>query len=416
MLAHDDKLPPWMLEEYIPDCLCPKNLDEQSTIIVVTQIFSAVAYIHSVDIVHRDLKPDNILMENGKAKVGDFGTARHRVQGNMDTFTGTPIYLAPEFLDKLRSYYTNKVDMFSCGIILLECLSSWDPRLDSGWPEKALSHSTHAQWMRDVIIPHIADTPKYLQPLLRGLLRRQPEKRWSALKSLAWLGNEIEAGDGHTFEPYSHASPGGKTATDQETIRLEGANATTTEERFNRRKRPASAALSDGSIGLGVRPRMESGNPRLLRFGEESPQSPELPWRPPQSPVLRGPSSDIPSTLPPGAALVTPPPPSQSPVFRSPLSDIPSTLPPGAAFVTLPPQFGTVVGRDQVLASRSPTVNQYHGASFAGPPLASPSWAPTPDRDEGEFPISGEDHEYSMEESDTELLDDWNDRESDDED
>jgi len=32
--------------------------------------------IHKNDVIHRDLKPENIFIENGMAKIGDFGLAR----------------------------------------------------------------------------------------------------------------------------------------------------------------------------------------------------------------------------------------------------------------------------------------------------------------------------------------------------
>lgn len=165
-----------MIEDYIPSCLNPKDLNLRSTIVVATQLLSALAYIHSVDIVHRDVKPSNILMEDDTAILGYFGTAQHHVQGNLDTFTGTPIYLAPEFLEEQRNY-TSKVDMFSCGMILLECLSKWDPRSDSRWPSNALNRRMHKQWMRRIVLPHISELSEDIRPLLRGLLRRQPEKR-----------------------------------------------------------------------------------------------------------------------------------------------------------------------------------------------------------------------------------------------
>ncbi|KAL7903871.1 hypothetical protein GGI35DRAFT_464942 [Trichoderma velutinum] len=47
-------------------------------------------------------------MKDDTAMLGDFGTAQHSVQGNLDTFAGTPFYLAPEFLEEKRNY-TNKV-------------------------------------------------------------------------------------------------------------------------------------------------------------------------------------------------------------------------------------------------------------------------------------------------------------------
>ena len=49
-------------------------------------------------IIHRDIKPANILVgaKTCKAKIADYGIARHaRLDGTM-TSTGTPLYQAPE--------------------------------------------------------------------------------------------------------------------------------------------------------------------------------------------------------------------------------------------------------------------------------------------------------------------------------
>ncbi|KAH6658581.1 hypothetical protein BKA67DRAFT_656763 [Truncatella angustata] len=278
-----------------------------------------------------------------------------------------------------------------------------------------LSSVMHAQWMLGVIIPRIAEVPDIFRPLLRGLLRRQPHKRWSALKCLAWLGSNIQAvSDSQNFNSDAHASPSNESATDRETILLAGGTIASPVESSKRRKRPASASLSEANYGLGIRSGGRPAELRSLRFSEDSHDSPEQ-VLPAPSLVLRQSSRDLPSTPTPRARFVTPPIP-QSPGFRGSPSEIPSTLAPEVPFVTPPPPSprpGRVPHHGALVYS--PTSKSYNGASFGGP-LVSPSWAPTPDRDEGEFPTSGEDDEYSMETSDSELLNEWNDSDSEDED
>ena len=52
------------------------------------------------NVVHRDLKPANIMVSNeGVVKIIDFGISRifNQEQGEMmETYTGTPLYMAPE--------------------------------------------------------------------------------------------------------------------------------------------------------------------------------------------------------------------------------------------------------------------------------------------------------------------------------
>lgn len=50
--------------------------------------------------------------------------------------------------------------------------------------------------MRKVILLHVAEAPEEFRPLLRGLLRRKPEKRWTARKCLKrlWKITQADAG------------------------------------------------------------------------------------------------------------------------------------------------------------------------------------------------------------------------------
>ena len=50
---------------------------------------------------HRDLKPDNIFINDGIAKLGDFGFCKNLSiggSGMTKTIVGSPIYMAPEVL------------------------------------------------------------------------------------------------------------------------------------------------------------------------------------------------------------------------------------------------------------------------------------------------------------------------------
>lgn len=215
-MAEDEKHPPRLIIEYIPKTLSPEDLDEETIPIVLTHISSALSYLHANGITHRDVKPDNILIQYGGpwvAKLADFGTAKHHTREHIDTFTGTPIYMAPEFFDRpLR--YTNKVDTFSLGLVAVQCLTKWDARSDEAWASGPLDRREHERWMRNVIIPYVADALPEFQPWLAGLLRKRPEKRWSARKSLRWLwqtGHGLEREGSHFKEAIGGLSPSEET-------------------------------------------------------------------------------------------------------------------------------------------------------------------------------------------------------------
>lgn len=89
------------------------------------QIADALAQAHSQGIIHRDLKPSNILIDSrGTARVMDFGIAMHIEDSgaqNDQGFTGTPSYMAPEYVnDKIVS---EQSDVYAAGLILIEMLT-----------------------------------------------------------------------------------------------------------------------------------------------------------------------------------------------------------------------------------------------------------------------------------------------------
>ena len=107
-----------------------KPIKEKYTQFYFSQLANGLKYLDQHTVIHRDIKPKNILLTNNKKvlKIADFGFAKQTKDISLyDTICGSPMYMAPEILNKGDEKYDGKTDLWSIGMILYEMLYGIHP-------------------------------------------------------------------------------------------------------------------------------------------------------------------------------------------------------------------------------------------------------------------------------------------------
>ncbi|XP_045526344.1 serine/threonine-protein kinase ULK3 [Pieris brassicae] len=153
------------------------RVPEKQVLYFLQQLASALKFLREKDVAHMDLKPHNLLLHkrsDGKylLKVGDFGFAQHLTSERMRCIRGSPLYMAPEMI---AGDYDARVDLWSTGVIMYECLFGRAP-----YASNTLHELMKKIQRKDPIqIPPNSSISQGCCDLLIRLLQHDPNKRIS---------------------------------------------------------------------------------------------------------------------------------------------------------------------------------------------------------------------------------------------
>lgn len=171
--------------EYLPQGdLSKRILDGISTETAMSylrQIALGLGAIHKLNIIHRDLKPGNILFhDDGRLIITDFGTAKI-ISDKMKEITmnnmvvGTPYYMSPEQCSGMK--LDRRSDIYSLGVLFYLMLTG-----KKLFTANSISMLIQAH-INDPIPELPAELSKY-QPLIEGMLAKDPDERFQIVDEL----------------------------------------------------------------------------------------------------------------------------------------------------------------------------------------------------------------------------------------
>ena len=186
----------------------PGHLDESDIKEIIYQTLLGLSHMHKYGYFHRDMKPENLLINDSKVKIADFGLASEiRSIPPYTEYVSTRYYRAPECLLK-SSNYNSPVDIWAVGCIMAEMYLHPKP-LFYGQNEKEVLNKicsiigspTHETWAKGIqqanligiklpnnsgtdlknIIPNAS--PKAIE-IMEQMLQWDPNKRPTAVNLL----------------------------------------------------------------------------------------------------------------------------------------------------------------------------------------------------------------------------------------
>jgi serine/threonine-protein kinase len=151
---------------------------------ITAEVAAGLDYAHRHGVIHRDIKPDNVLFQDGRAVLADFGIAlAQSTDGTRIRMTeagvsvGSPSYMSPEQAAGQQNL-DPRTDIYSLGVMLYEMLAGQRPftgRTPQAIFSKVMSEDSPP------VVRHRKAVPPHVDAAISRALEKLPADRWQTV-------------------------------------------------------------------------------------------------------------------------------------------------------------------------------------------------------------------------------------------
>ena len=170
----------------LQDLIQKQSISNSTFKAIIEEIAFGLDTLHKKNVLHLDLKPSNILIRDLRPLnliLTDFGISTlldNELSRHITTTKGTPMYWAPE---QLGNVVGREADYWALGVIALELT-------EKKHPFEGLNHNLILSTLatRGIVLSERINPDRLI--LLKGLLTRNPKKRWGKREVSLWLSGK----------------------------------------------------------------------------------------------------------------------------------------------------------------------------------------------------------------------------------